>query len=276
MKTREEILANDLTNHVVTKRFESDTAYLTVLSDIHQGLNDRKQLQQLVEFLSSIDNMAVIIGGDSTNNNCRMSKGSVLEEWCSGLDQTKTLAKDLSPLMGQGKIIAITSGNHPKRVYNETFIKPEMMLACFLGDEDLYKGPMCFAYINVYKNSYVHHIQHTGSVRKHFYDFYGADFSWQEHRHVPTFVEKVIVEHNMYNKKPIVKKCFDIMNGSLQLMPEYAMEAGYRPYLPGYFIAEMGGNEQVGGMPTRVAKVWRDQDLQDAIKCGYKKGVSNG
>ena len=139
-----------------------------------------------------------------------------------------------------------------------------------LGDESLYKGSMCFAYVNVGKNSYVHSIQHIGSRRQNFYDYLNVHCSWIEHFHTPSVREKVIIDHNMHIKKPVVKTCYEVFNGSFQILPEYAKELGYRPSICGCYIAEMHGSSTIGGMASSNMKIWRDTDLINAWNNGYR------
>ena len=64
-------------------RVDADKGALAVLSDVHEGLNNRKQLQEAVDMLIKLGpNCKVVLGGDSTNTTTKNSKGNVLEEWC--------------------------------------------------------------------------------------------------------------------------------------------------------------------------------------------------
>ena len=101
--------------------------------------------------------------------------------------------------------------------------------------------------------------------KEHGYDYFNADVTWMEHFHKPSAKPKIVVEHNKYAKKPIVKECWDIYNGSFQLNPNYAKQAGFRPYLPGFFIAEMGGEH-------RSITPFLDHQLSDLITRGYSIG----
>ena len=139
--------------HIIKCRVDGDKAALAVLSDVHQGLNDRRYLQDTVKFLLSLgDRCKVILGGDCTNTTTKNSKGNVLEEWCSGSEQIYTLVDDIRPLYESGQLIGIVEGNHPKRAYNEAYITIEEMIASLLGDKSLYKGCMGIVYFNVNDN----------------------------------------------------------------------------------------------------------------------------
>ena len=198
-----------------------------------------------MEFLVSLGpNVKVWLGGDSTNTVTRGSKGVPVEEWASGDHQVYALCEDIAPLVNSGQLIGISSGNHPNRVYNESFITLEMMIACLLGNKELYKGDQGIVYFNVNKNLYTHYIMHKAMRKEFAYDYFNADVTWMEHYHKPSAKSKVIVEHNKYNKKPIVKECWDIYNGSFQTYPKYAKQAGFRPCLPGFFITEMSGYQK--------------------------------
>ena len=75
---KEKLLEKELMGHIIRHRVEADKAYLVVLSDVHTGLNDRTSLQKTVEFILTVPNVYVILGGDSTNTITRNSKGNVL------------------------------------------------------------------------------------------------------------------------------------------------------------------------------------------------------
>ena len=55
--------------HIMQVRVDADKGALAVLSDVHEGLNNRKQLQEAVEMLLYLGpNCKVVLGGDSTNH----------------------------------------------------------------------------------------------------------------------------------------------------------------------------------------------------------------
>ena len=239
----EKELSNSYLQHVMKVRVEGDRGALVVLSDIHQGLNNRKYLQETVDFLAGLgERCKVVIGGDATNTVTRSSKGTVIDEWATGDDQILTLAEDIRPLYDNNQLIGILSGNHPQRAFNETYITIEMMIASILGDRSLYKGSMGIVYFNVNKNMYVHHIIHKHRTTEGAYDYFSADVNWFEHKHKPLVRPKVIIEHNKYAKVPVVKQCYDIYQPSFQGYPDYAKQAGYRPSLSGYYLCEMTGD----------------------------------
>lgn len=263
---KEQLLANDYVPHIIEVRVNAPRAGLAVLSDIHQGLNNRKLLKESVDFLLGLGpNVKVIVGGDCTNSNTRHSKGNPIEEWASGDKQITYLVEDIKPLFESGQLVGILGGNHPDRIFQETFINLEMMVACLLGDRELYKGSQGICYFNVNKILYTHYIMHKASRKEHGYDYFNADVTWTEHFHKPSCKPKVIVDHNKFAKKPVVKECWDIYNGSFQLNPNYAKQSGFRPYLPGFFVVEMGGE-------SRSITPFIDHQLADLITRGYSIG----
>jgi len=253
------MLEDRLAPHIVKYRVNDDKAFLVVLSDLHQGLNDRKTLQRTVQFILTVPNCYVILGGDATNTITRGSKGDITEEWASGTEQLYTLVEDLKPLVDNNRLLAVCgNGNHPRRVQDETFISIEMMLATMLGDRSLYKGSMCLIYFNVNKNCYVGAVVHKGSKRDDFFEYMRYDFLIREHFHLYKTIPKLVIDHNKFTKKPIVKVAYDIWNGSYQIMPEYCKMAGYRPQLFGTHFIEMDGKEH-------TMKVWTDNDFYDIM-----------
>ncbi|EKU78740.1 hypothetical protein [Veillonella seminalis] len=231
--------------HIIECRVNAPYASLAVLSDIHQGLNNRSYLQRNIENLLKLgENCKVIIGGDSTNTTTKHSKGDVLEEWAVGDNQILALADDIKPLYETGQLIGILSGNHGDRAYNDAYISPEMMVASLLGDRDIYKGGFGIVYFNVNKNCYVHHILHKNKKARNYYDYFNADCTWFEHYHEPSAVPKIAIEHNKYVKRPTVKQVWELRQSSFQVFPQYAKNSGFRPRLAGYWIAEMTGDDK--------------------------------
>lgn len=251
--------------HVMKVRVNEDKAVLVILSDIHQGANCRKYLQESVEFLQSLGpKCKVLIGGDSTNTTTKNSKGNVLEEWGHGDEQIFTLVDDLKPLQESGQLIGIIAGNHPRRVYDETFITIEMMIASLLGDRSLYKGDQGIVYFNVNKNLYIYNVLHKHRRTEGYYDYFQADVTVMEHDHKPMAKPKIIVEHNKFSKTPVVKQAWEVYQSSFQFYPEYAQAQGYRPQFPGFFMMEMGGDTH-----DRYVTPFLDSTYRKMIENGY-------
>ena len=207
----------------------------------------------------------VVLGGDATNTTTRTSKGNVLEEWASGEEQILTLADDIRPLKDSGQLVAITSGNHPNRMYNDVFVNPEMMIASILGDRTLYIGEMGIIYFNVNNNLYVHYILHRHRKTEGYYDYFNADVTWLEHFHAPKAVPSVIIEHNKYQKKPIAKQVWSLWQGSFQEYPNYSKASGNRPLLTGYWLCEMTGNDK-----KKEVTPYLDHTYRGMIEGGYR------
>jgi hypothetical protein len=260
-----DLLTKSFEDNIIKCRVSGDRGALAVLSDVHQGLNDRKYLQDTVKFLLSLgDRCKVILGGDSTNTTTKNSKGNVLEEWCSGSEQIYTLVDDMRPLYESGQLIGIIEGNHPKRAYNEAYITIEEMIASLLGDKSLYKGSMGVVYFNVNDNLYVHQILHKHRSVEGAYDYFSADVNWYEHKHKPMTRPRVRIEHNKFVKKPVAKQVWDIYQSSFQVFPDYAKSSGYKPSVSGYYICEMTGDRH-----NRMATPYFDSDYINLIKSGY-------
>lgn len=256
MATQEQIITQTLKQHVMQCRVDADYGYLAVLSDIHEGLNERSYLQQEVEFLCELpDNVKVVIGGDATNTVTRTSKGTVIEETLSGDKQIYALVDDIKPLYDSGKLLGILSGNHPDRVYSDTFISIEGIVASLLGDQSLYKGSQGIVYFNVNKNCYVHYILHKHMVRQDAYDFLSADVVWKEHRHAPQVTPKISISHNLFAKCPVARTTWEIKQPSFQAYPDYIKKNGGRPLPMGYYICQMSGDTK----HRMINPMWNEQ-----------------
>lgn len=262
---QEKVISETLKQHVIKTRVEADYGYLAVLSDIHEGLNCREYFKQEVEFLNNLpDNVKVIIGGDATNTVTANSKGNVIEETLSGDKQIYALVEDIKPLYESGKLIGILSGNHPDRVYNDTYICIEGIVATLLGDPTLYKGSQGIVYFNVNKNCYVHYILHRHMARQDAYDFLNADCLWKEHRHAPQATPKIVVQHNLFAKCPVARTVWEVKQPSFQAYPDYIRKSGGRPLPMGYYICQMSGDSK----DRFLNPMWNEQ-FKQAINAGF-------
>lgn len=261
-------LSNSYLPHVIECRVDSDYAALAVLSDVHEGLNNRDYFKRQIEnLLKAGNNCKVILGGDSTNTTTAHSKGNVLEEYVSGDEQVYSLVEDIKPLYDSGQLIGVLGGNHDQRAYNDAYISLGGMISSLLGDRSLYKGSIGIVYFNVNKNCYVHHIVHKHKKTKNYYDYFNADVTWFEHFHEPSATPKIIIEHNKYTKRPTAKEIWELRQPSFQVYPEYVKAGGIRPNRMGFWVAEMTGNDK----DKRVTPFMNDVYF-DLIKRGAVNG----
>lgn len=238
LKNKAEYIEDDLREHIVTFRTEADVAYFVNLGDIHWGLCNKELFIGTFKYLMSIPNLYVGIGGDAGNGATRVSKSDPLEEWSTGDNQIYELAELMKPY--SDRILYIIEGNHwAGRVKHEVYFTPEKMLATLLGKPELYKEEFCFLYFNVGKNCFVHFVQHMSPKKDGVWDWINADVTWREHHHQKYVKEKVIIEHNKFEKIPVPKIVYEVWCGTFQGYPSYAKYKGYRVGISGCYICEM-------------------------------------
>lgn len=238
MKRKETYIQEDLKKHIVTFRTGADVAYFVNLGDIHWGLCNRELFEKTFNYLMTIPNLYVGIGGDAGNGATKLGKSDVTEEWSVGDKQVYDLAEILKP--HADRILYIIEGNHwAGRRKHDVYFTPEKMLATLIGKPEIYKEEFCFLYFNVGKNCFVHFVQHQSPKRDGVWDWINADVTWREHHHQRYIKEKVIIEHNKFEKMPVPKTVYEVWSGTFQIYPSYAKEHGYRVGVPGCYICEM-------------------------------------
>ena len=238
MKRKEFYIQEELKDHIVKFRVDSEVAYFVNLGDIHWGLCNRELFEKTFKFLMSIPNLYVGIGGDAGNGATKLGKSDVTEEWSVGDKQVYDLAEILKPYAD--RILYIIEGNHwAGRRKHEVYFTPEKMLATLIGKPEIYKEEFCFLYFNVGKNCFVHFVQHMSPKRDGVWDWINADVTWREHHHQRYSKERVVIEHNKFEKIPVPKICYEVWGGTFQVYPSYAKEHGYRVGVPGCYVCEM-------------------------------------
>ena len=238
MKRKEFYIQEELKDHIVKFRVDSEVAYFVNLGDIHWGLCNRELFEKTFKFLMSIPNLYVGIGGDAGNGATKLGKSDVTEEWSVGDKQVYDLAEILKPYAD--RILYLIAGTHwAGRRKHEVYFTPEKMLATLIGKPEIYKEEFCFLYFNVGKNCFVHFVQKKKKKRDGVWDWINADVTWREHHHQRYSKERVVIEHNKFEKIPVPKICYEVWGGTFQVYPSYAKEHGYRVGVPGCYVCEM-------------------------------------
>ena len=143
MKRKEFYIQEELKDHIVKFRVDSEVAYFVNLGDIHWGLCNRELFEKTFKFLMSIPNLYVGIGGDAGNGATKLGKSDVTEEWSVGDKQVYDLAEILKPYAD--RILYIIEGNHwAGRRKHEVYFTLEKMLATLIGKPEIYKEEFCF------------------------------------------------------------------------------------------------------------------------------------
>lgn len=262
MINKEEILSNNINQHVFSKRIDADKAFLVVLSDIHSGSNDRSYFQDIISFILSIPNCYVIVGGDAGDFITQGSKGITLDEDLCGDAQIYALVEDLKPLVTAGRIIAIgENGNHSSRIMESVYISPNKMLAVLLGIPKLYTGDMCLGFMTVGSICYTISVIHKHRRAKNYYEFSRVDLLYKEHLHELSYEQKLVYEWNKYTKTVVVVPTYEINNGSFLNMSGYSKRANYRPQWLGTYFTVLDGKK-------RHIQPFIDTDLKYAIDSG--------
>ena len=118
---------------------EWDVCEVHCFADIHLGdkHSDGKLLIERIKRAENTENCVVILNGDLCNVATRTSVSDVFEG-VKPMEQMQTVVNLFGKLAEQGKIIAITDGNHERRVYKNDGIDLSEVIATQLGIHDRY------------------------------------------------------------------------------------------------------------------------------------------
>lgn len=262
MIDKEAILSDSLKSNVFSVKTNKKNAFVFTLSDFHIGSGNKDYIKNIINFVNSLDNAYVVIGGDLLDNPTKNSPGSLLDNYCTPKEQIDLAVELLTPI--KNKIVAFIEGNHENRTEKDCYISITQMIATLLGIPETYKRELAIGYFSVGKeNCYTYVDIHKHRKTKNYYDFYNADCLIMEHTHEYNYIEKPVIYHNKFAKVPSVRMSYIINNGSALVMPHYAKSSGYALQGMGTWIIELSGGK-------RNIKIWKDTDLIEAIDRGYK------
>lgn len=258
------IAEHSLNANKLDMRVDADRAYIADVSDIHVGniYYNRQKFEEFLLKVQSIDNLYLIIGGDSTDNATTNSASSVFEQSEHGGDQVLTAYHLLQPI--KDRILFCRSGNHGyERALKHNKLIPEQMLAELLG-VPFYHG-MASVFFNVNKNLYVIGTWHNAK-KPTAMEWLHTDITFYEHLHKTNWEKTHVATPNRIAKAWSMTEHYDIQSGSFLGWGGYSADKGYRPLDCGTSIVELSGERN-----KKSIRVHSDIDhvleLQELRKC---------
>lgn len=247
-------------------RVESERAYIADISDIHVGniYHNREAFEKFISQVKTIDNLYLIIGGDSTDNATTSSASSVFEQSEHGGDQVLTAYRLLEPI--KDRILFCRSGNHGyERALKHNRLIPEQMLAELLG-VPFYHG-MASVFFNVNKNLYVIGTWHN-SKKSDKMEWLHTDITFYEHLHKTTYERTMVAEPNRIAKAWSLIEHLDVQTGSFLGWGGYSADKGYRPNDCGTSIVELSGerNKKQMRVHDHIDRVLELEHLRKAVE----------
>lgn len=258
------IAEHSLNTNKLDMRVDADRAYIADVSDIHVGniYHNRQKFEDFLSKVQSIDNLYLIIGGDSTDNATTNSASSVFEQSEHGGDQVLTAYRLLQPI--KDRILFCRSGNHGyERALKHNKLIPEQMLAELLG-VPFYHG-MASVFFNVNKNLYVIGTWHNAK-KPTAMEWLHTDITFYEHLHKTNWEKTHVATPNRIAKAWSMTEHYDIQSGSFLGWGGYSADKGYRPLDCGTSIVELSGERN-----KKSIRVHSDIDhvleLEELRKC---------
>lgn len=258
------IVEHSLNTNKLDMRVDADRAYIADVSDIHVGniYHNRQKFEDFLSKVESIDNLYLIIGGDSTDNATTNSASSVFEQSEHGGDQVLTVYHLLKPI--KDRILFCRSGNHGyERALKHNKLIPEQMLAELLN-VPFYHG-MASVFFNVNKNLYVIGTLHNAK-KPTAMEWLHTDITFYEHLHKTNYEKTHVATPNRIAKAWSMTEHYDIQSGSFLGWGGYSADKGYRPLDCGTSIVELSGEHN-----KKSIRVHSDIDhvleLEELRKC---------
>lgn len=265
-ETNLNIAEQSLNVNKIDVRVESERAYIADISDIHVGniYHNREAFEKFISQVKTIDNLYLIIGGDSTDNATISSASSVFEQAEHGGDQVLTAYRLLEPI--KDRILFCRSGNHGyERALKHNRLIPEQMLAELLG-VPFYHG-MASVFFNVNKNLYVIGTWHN-SKKPDKMEWLHTDITFYEHLHKTTYERTMVAEPNRIAKAWSLIEHLDVQTGSFLGWGGYSADKGYRPNDCGTSIVELSGerNKKQMRVHDHIDRVLELEHLRKAVE----------
>lgn len=232
------------------------------LSDIHIGdpLCDKNLVKNTINYIKENDDVFTILNGDLINCALKNSKSDIYGEELTPMQQMNKIVELLKPI--KDKILAITSGNHENRIYNETSIEINKLIAKELGLEDRYDaiGIYLYLYFGEKVNGrkapmvYTIYIKHgtaggkkVGGKANALVDMTEtviADLYILGHSHTPISTKKCVYIPDYSNKTLTKKEMLYMMSNSFLEFGGYGERLGFSPSATSVVEASLNGKRR--------------------------------
>jgi len=226
-------------NRVEPKNIKGKELEILFFGDLHIGSKDcdMNAIKRQIAWIKNNPNVVVIMMGDTVNCALKHSPGAgSFDDDKNPSDQIDFAIELLTPI--KNKIYGIHNGNHGNRIYNETTISPEKVIAKSLGVP--YLGDTCFHYVRFKSQSYIIFSAHgstagtsiTGSFNScmKYAQYAHADIYAMGHTHQLGAQSQVHYMVDKQNKTLIKKKRdFILTGGYLNWKGSYAESKNYAP-----------------------------------------------
>ena len=264
------IAEQSLNTNKFDMRVDADRAYIADVSDIHVGniYHNRQKFEDFLGKVKAIDNLYLIIGGDSTDNATTSSASSVFEQSEHGGDQVLTAYRLLEPI--KDRILFCRSGNHGyERALKHNRLIPEQMLAELLG-VPFYHG-MASVFFNVNKNLYVIGTWHNAK-KPTAMEWLHTDITFYEHLHKTNYEKTFVAEPNRIAKAWSMIEHYDVQSGSFLGWGGYSADKGYRPLDCGTSVVELSGerNKKLIRVHDSIDRLLELEELRKRVADGNK------
>ena len=239
-------------NRIDTKQIKGNELQVIFFGDQHIGSKDADMtaVNKQIEWLKKQKNVIVILMGDTVNCALRSSVGAgSFDDVMNPSEQMATATKLLTPI--KDKIVGVHNGNHGNRVYNETSISPEKIIAQSLGVP--YLGDTCFHHIRFGDQTYILFTAHgsSGSTTvggalnacMSYGHFAVADLYAMGHTHKLASYAQVAYEVSKKDKQLLKKKRHFVLTGNYMMWKgSYAESKNYTPLKIGCAKATLRGD----------------------------------
>lgn len=244
------MLEEQIGQHYKHINVKGDKLYLVDLSDIHVGSKgfDEKSFKNTINLLSKVDNVMVILGGDSYDNAVLGSKTSAFSQAVvSPREQVLLFEELVKPI--KNKIIGKIDGNHDgtrAKTFNDFSLSEHF---CYRNNVT-YFGDYAIFHFSIGKCAFTVFAHHrSGSSGKKLNlnklqevgEMWRCDIILGEHTHKRHFGSEIYIDVDTRNRKPVIREQFFVNTNSFLNWSDYAIEKGYRPSKTGANVIELTG-----------------------------------
>lgn len=203
---------------------EINEVELHIFSDEHIGdaQCDIQRLQERINYVRDTANAYCVLNGDIIDFASRTSIGDVESRKLNIMEQISKAQELFKPI--SNKILAITTGNHEERAYNNTGIDISAIIAEAFGISDRYSKTSAFLYVSYGANRHntganlvtIYMTHGSGGGRKEgskvvrladMASIVDADIYIHSHTHLPVVMKELFYRSDYSNKsvKPVNK-----------------------------------------------------------------------